>query len=100
MWHSDCVCLNDGYTACSNVTYVPSSRNMFDIVLGAQARSHVTVVQFFGDYLNLQHSTAGPKDGTPGRTRLEREDNRGHKQKHLEATSIIDNEDAPTDLLV
>lgn len=56
---SDCVCLNDGYTACSNVTYVPSSRNMFDIVLGAQARSHVTVVQFFGDYLNLQHSTAG-----------------------------------------
>lgn len=51
--------MNDGYTACSDVTYVPSSRNMFDIVLGAQARSHVTVVQFFGDYLNLQHSTAG-----------------------------------------
>lgn len=56
MWHNgqnDGVCLNNDYTACSSVTYVPSTRNMFDIVLGAQARSHVTVVHFFGDYLNL-----------------------------------------------
>lgn len=67
MWHNDCVCLNDGYTACSNVTYVPSTRNMFDIVLGAQARSHVTVVHFFGDYLNLQHSTAGRGGGRDAR---------------------------------
>lgn len=68
------LCLfGDDYTACSNVTYVPSTRNMFHIILGAQARRDVTVVHFFGEYLNLQqHGGADGKDGTPGRFRLER----------------------------
>lgn len=83
MWHSDCVCLNDGYTACSDVTYVPSTRHMFDIVLGAQARSHVTVVQFFGDYLNLQHSTAGRE----GRDTREDQVREGRQQRTLAEAS-------------
>lgn len=34
-------------------TYIPSTRNMLHIVLGAQARGDVAEVQLFGDYLNL-----------------------------------------------
>lgn len=40
-------------------TYIPTTRDMLDIVLGTQARRNMAVVHFFGDYLNLQHSTAG-----------------------------------------
>lgn len=40
-------------------TYIPSTRNMLHIVLGAQARCDVAEVQLFGDYLNLYgHSIA------------------------------------------
>lgn len=40
-------------------TYIPSTRNVLHIVLGAQARCDVAEVQLFGDYLNLYgHSIA------------------------------------------
>ena len=40
-------------------TYIPSTRNMLDIVLGAQAWGDVAEVHLFGDYLNLHgHSIA------------------------------------------
>lgn len=40
---------------------------MFHIVLGAQARRDVTVVHFFGEYLNLQqHGEAGRGGGDGG----------------------------------
>lgn len=38
----------------SSVTYIATSRNMFDIVFGATARGDVAEVQLFVHYLNLK----------------------------------------------
>lgn len=66
-------------------TYIPTTRDMLDIVLGTQARCNMAVVHLFGDYLNLQHSMAGTgqKDirGHQVRGRQEKEG----KLKHLKA---------------
>lgn len=43
-------CIPSGF---GSGTYVPSPRDMLDIVLGTQARGHMAVVHLFGDYLNL-----------------------------------------------
>lgn len=67
-------------------TYIPSTRNMLDIVLGAQAWGDVAEVHLFGDYLNLHgHSIAarGERRAREGKGRHKRTWNqwRGEKRK-------------------
>lgn len=46
-------------------TYVAASRDMLNIVLGATLGLNVAVVQFFGDYLDLE--CQGTENNTEGR---------------------------------
>lgn len=56
------------HTGCGpGSTYIPSTRNVLHIVLGAQARGDVAEVHLFGDYLNLHgHAIAARRSGTEG----------------------------------
>lgn len=63
-------------------TYIPTTRDMLDIVLGTQPRCNMAVVHLFGDYLNLQHSMAGTgQKGSPDKRKTGKEG----KLKHLQA---------------
>lgn len=56
------------HTGCGpGSTYIPSTRNVLHIVLGAQARGDVAEVHLFGDYLNLHgHGIAARRSGAEG----------------------------------
>lgn len=56
-------------------TYIPSTRNMLHIVLGAQAWGDMAEVQLFGDYLNLHGYSIAARGGgmtEEGRGRVRR----------------------------
>lgn len=65
-------------------TYIPSTRNVLHIVLGAQACADVTEVQFLGDYLNLNGAGTAAGDGQgsgSGRVEVIRE---GEEEERIE----------------
>lgn len=96
--------------ACPGSTYIPSTRDMLHIVLGAQAGAHVAEVHLFGDYLNLCEHTAerreewrAPGGGgveekkSPTRVRKEGEGRReGRSQAHPSKKKEIAKRTKPT----